>query len=250
MSNTLRKGLVVLLAISEDSSANGLSIKQLAEKTGFPPSTIHRFLRTFMEFKVVDQDPDTKNYRLGPQLLKMGLHVRGILDLHRVAMPVLKELTGRTGEDSYLTVVQGKTGVFLERVEGPSPVKVIELVGKEVPLHRGAARKALLAFMDDDFISAYLKEMAGQPDLRQAYPEKFREELREIRKQGYAVTYGDYLDHATGIAAPVRDFSGCVQASIGIIGVKNHFTGDRLPVLVGEVKRAADNLSQKLGFLK
>jgi DNA-binding IclR family transcriptional regulator len=246
MSNTLRKGLIVLQAISEKGSENGLSIRELFHLTGFPPSTIHRFLQTFKEFGIVEQDPETKNYRLGPQLLKMGLQVRGMLDLRKAALPVLKELTLCTGEDSYLTVVQGKMGVFLERFEGPYPVKVMELVGKEVPLHRGAARKALLAFMDDDFIQLYIKEMTE--DQESLNPEMLLEEIKKIREQGYAITYGDYLDHGVGIAAPVYDFSGSVRASIGIIGIESRFPEDRLPVLIREVKRAAETLSRKLGY--
>ncbi|MEW5898031.1 MAG: IclR family transcriptional regulator [Bacillota bacterium] len=250
MSNTLRKGLEILLAISAEGTENGLSIKELAGRTGFPPSTTHRLLQTFKEFGVVEQDPGTKNYRLGPQLLKLGLQVKGMLDLRKAALPVMKELTSRTGEDSYLTVAQGRMGVFLERVEGPHPVKVIELVGKEMPLHSGAARKALLSFMDEEFIRAYLTELAAQEEFRNVSPRLLSEEINRIREQGYAISYGDYLDYGIGVAAPVRDFSGAVRASLGIIGLKNRLNGDRLPVLIREVKYAAAYLSQKMGYLK
>lgn len=246
MSSALHKALEVLLVISEEGAKDGLSIKQLAELTGFPPSTVHRFLQVFKEFGIVEQDPETKNYRLGPQLLRMGLQVRGLLDLREAALPVLKELTARTGEDSYLTVVQGKMGVFLERVEGPHPVKVIELVGKEMPLHRGAARKVLLSFMDDDFIQAYLreiKETQGAPN-----PADLLEEIKKIREKGYAVSRGDYLNYGIGIAAPVRDFSGTVKASIGIIGIKERLTDEQLNWLIQEVKEAARKLSRKMGY--
>jgi len=248
MSNTLRKGLEILLAISAEGTENGLSIKEMAGRTGFPPSTTHRLLQTFKEFGVVEQDPGTKNYRLGPQLLKMGLQVKGMLDLRKAALPVLKELTARTGEDSYLTVAQGRMGVFLERVEGSHPVKVIELVGKEMPLHSGAARKALLSFMEEEFIRAYLAEITARGEFKNVSPRLLAEEIAGIREQGYAVSYGDYLDYGIGIAAPVYDFSGAVRASLGIIGLKNRFNGDRLPVLIQEVKNAAACLSRKMGY--
>ena len=247
MSNTLRKGLEILLAISAEGTENGLPIKELAARTGFPASTVHRLLQTFKEFGVVDQDPDTKNYRLGPQLLRLGLQVKGMLDLRKAALPVLKELTARTGEDSYLTVAQGRMGVFLERVEGPHPVKVIELVGKEMPLHSGAARKALLSFMDEQFIRTYLEELAGGEEIKSVDPRLLAEEISRIREQGYAVSYGDYLDHGIGIAAPVSDFSGEVIASVGIIGLRNRLNGDGLPGLIREVKGAAAHLSRKMG---
>ncbi|MGQ9826215.1 MAG: IclR family transcriptional regulator [Desulfotomaculales bacterium] len=248
MSSTLRKGLEILLAISEEGTENGLSISRLTGLTGFPPSTVHRLLQTFREYEVVEQVPETKNYRLGPKLLKMGLQVRGMLDLRRAALPVMRELTARTGEDSYLTVAQGKMGIFLERVEGPHPVKVIELVGKEMPLHTGAARKALLSFMDGRFLRSYLADLALKQGPGSFDPEKLREEIRKIRKQGYAVSYGDYLEYGVGVAAPVRDFSGAVRASVGVIGLKSRLNGERLPFLIKAVKQAAADLSRRMGY--
>jgi DNA-binding IclR family transcriptional regulator len=248
MSSTLRKGLEILFTISGEGTEDGLSISRLTALTGFPPSTVHRLLQTFREYGVVEQVPETKNYRLGPQLLKMGLQVRGMLDLRRAALPVMRELTARTGEDSYLTVAQGKMGVFLERVEGPHPVKVIELVGREMPLHTGAARKALLSFMDGRFIRAYLDELASREEPGTFDPEKLRKEIAKIRKQGYAVSYGDYLEYGVGIAAPVHDFSGSVRASVGVIGMKSSLNGERLPFLISEVRRAAAELSRKMGY--
>ncbi|HHW43514.1 MAG TPA: IclR family transcriptional regulator [Desulfotomaculum sp.] len=247
MSNTLRKALEVLLTISERECSDGFSLSELVSATGFPPSTIHRFLQTFKEFGMVEQDRDTRNYRLGPQLLRMGLRVRGMLDLRKLAMPLLQELTSRTGEDSYLTIVQGKMGVFLERVEGPHPVKVIELVGREMPLHRGAARKVLLSHMDDDFIRLYLAEMINNEEYKDLNPGELLSEIEKIREQGYAVSHGDYLEYGTGIAAPVRDFSGSVRASIGIISTRDCCT-EKLLTLIREVKDCALTLSRKMGY--
>lgn len=249
MSNSLRKGLSLLQIISENAGSTGLPIRELARISGFPPSTVHRLLQTFREFDVLEQDPSTQNYRLGPQLLIMGLQVRGWLDINKVALPVLQNLTEITEEDSYLTVAKGESGIFLERVEGPYPVKVIETFGSMVPLHCGAARKVLLSFMDDDFINNYLKQnLSKYTENTITDPDRLFKEIEVIRKHGYALSCREYLEHASGVAAPVRDFTGTVRASVGIIGLYARFSEERMPKLIESVKQAAGRLSKKLGY--
>ncbi|MCL5935188.1 MAG: IclR family transcriptional regulator [Firmicutes bacterium] len=198
---------------------------------------------------MLEQDPVTQNYCLGPQLLLMGLQVRGWLDINKVALPVLQHLTKITEEDSYLTVAQGESGIFLDRVEGPYPVKVIETFGSKVPLHCGAARKVLLSFKDDDFIKNYLNQsLFKYTENTITDPDRLFREIEEIRKHGYALSCCEYLEHASGVAAPVRDFTGTVRASIGIIGLSDRFSEEKIPKLIESIKQAAGRLSKKLGY--
>lgn len=248
MSNSLRKALYILLTLSDNAGRGGLPIRDLSRLSKLPPSTVHRLLQTFREFDILEQDPATQNYRLGPRLILMGMQVRGWMDIRKMALPVLQDLTDRTGEDSYLTVAQGDLGVFVERVEGPHPVKVLETFGSRVPLHCGASRKAILAFKEDDWIQKYigrgLVKLSGNTITR---PAGLLKEIESIRGRGFAVSRSEYLDHAVGVAAPVRDYTGAVIASVGVILLDARFDGERLPALAGLVLEAAGGMSRKLG---
>ncbi len=249
MSNSLRKALSILLIISEKAGRNGLPIRDLARLSKLPPSTVHRLLQTFKEFDILDQDPATQNYRLGPQLLVMGMQARGWMDLRNTAMPVLQDLTEQTREDSYLTVDQGNLGIFIERVEGPYPIKVLETFGSQVPLHCGASRKAILAFKDDDWIRRYIdRGLVKFTENTITRPDVLLREIETIRRDGYAVSFCEYLEHAVGVAAPVRDYTGSVIASIGVIVLAMRFSEERKPELVNQVKAAAGRLSRKMGY--
>lgn len=249
MGSSLRKSLNLLIILSDYAKPEGLSIKELSNLSQMPPSTVHRFLQVFKEFDLVAQDLVSKNYMLGSKLLKLGMQVRGSVDLRKVAIPILEKLAKSTGEDSYLTILSGNNGVFIEKVEGSHSAKIIENFGTEVPLHCGANRLALLSFQDDKFIENFLSsELKSYTDQTITDPEKLKVEIRKIREQGYAISYGGYVKYGCGIAAPVRDAYGQVISSLGIIGFENRFSVGKIAKMTKEVKKAARKLSNKLGY--
>jgi DNA-binding IclR family transcriptional regulator len=54
-------------------------------------------------------------------------------------------------------------------------------------------------------------------------PEKFLNEMRHIRRVGYAVNYGEWRDSVYGVASAITDSSGCVIAAIGVSGPADRF---------------------------
>ena len=78
------------------------SIAELSESTGLPPSTIHRILQTFCEKKYVIRDEHAHTYQLGPALISLGRAAADNVRIQDAALPILKNLSYCTREDSYL----------------------------------------------------------------------------------------------------------------------------------------------------
>ena len=132
------------------------SIAELSESTGLPPSTIHRILQTFCEKKYVIRDEHAHTYQLGPALISLGRAAADNVRIQDAALPILKNLSYCTREDSYLIIQVGDKGLVLDKTDGPNHLKVVEEFGYEMDLHCGAIRKALLAFQSDEYIRRYL----------------------------------------------------------------------------------------------
>ena len=128
------------------------SIAELSESTGLPPSTIHRILQTFCEKKYVIRDEHAHTYQLGPALISLGRAAADNVRIQDAALPILKNLSYCTREDSYLIIQVGDKGLVLDKTDGPNHLKVVEEFGYEMDLHCGAIRKALLAFQSDEYI--------------------------------------------------------------------------------------------------
>lgn len=226
------------------------SIAELAEAIDLPPSTVHRILQTFCEKKYVIRDERSHTYRLGPALIPLGKAAARGIRLQDAAHPILTALSAATQEDSYLIIPVGNKGLVIEKVDGPNHLKVVEEFGYEMYLHCGAIRKVLLAYQSPSFIEQYLKNVIIHDHaFPQTRPADLRKELDSIRRSGYAITYGDYVNDAAGIGAPVFNSSGELAGSIGIIAPTIRIDSEEaLHLQLEHVLRFAKELSADLGY--
>lgn len=249
MIQSLLRSLELLEVLGEKNRS--FSIAELSEAVDLPPSTVHRILQTFCEKWYVVRDERSHTYQLGPALIPLGKAAARGIRLQDAALPVLTELTTATGEDSYLVIPVGNKGLVVQKIDGPSHLKVVEEFGYELSLHCGAIRKVLLAFQSPEFIENYIETVVGnERTFPQVSPEELRRELDSIRKNKYAVTRGDYVSDAVGIGAPVFDSEGKLAASIGVIAPESRIPD---PIFLKEqcskVRRYAAELSADLGYV-
>ncbi|MBQ7797402.1 MAG: IclR family transcriptional regulator [Lachnospiraceae bacterium] len=249
MIQSLLRSLELLEVLKERNRS--FSIAELADTMNLPPSTVHRILQTFCEKKYVIRDERSHTYRLGPALIPLGKAASKGIRLQDAAKPVLAALSEQTGEDVYLIIQVGSKGLVIEKVDGPSHLKVVEEFGYEMHLHCGAIRKVLLAFQSPNFIDEYFQNIIMQdkafPYVR---PADLRAELDKIKAEGIAISRGDYVTDAIGIGAPVFNADGDICASIGIIAPELRITTpEYLANLQAQVKRYAVELSYDLGYM-
>ncbi|RLE08759.1 IclR family transcriptional regulator, partial [Candidatus Aerophobetes bacterium] len=79
-------------------------------------------------------------------------------------------------------------------------------------------------------------------------PEVLKQELKEIRKRGYAI---DNMEHEEGIrcvGAPIRNHRGEVFAAISVSGPSQRFSLSRIEVMAKLVIKAAKEISKKMGY--
>ena len=201
----------------------------------------------FRERRYCDQHAHT--YQLGPALISLGRAAADNVRIQDAALPILKNLSYCTREDSYLIIQVGDKGLVLDKTDGPNHLKVVEEFGYEMDLHCGAIRKALLAFQSDEYIRRYLYTRLNRPEaFPKADPAELAEELRTIREKGIAVSHGEYVPDAVGIGAPIYGIDGRISASVGIIAPYSRIEDDtHLLHLQEQVRHSAAELSYYMG---
>lgn len=248
MIQSLLRSMEILEVLKEKNRS--FSIAELAEAIDLPPSTVHRILQTFCEKKYVIRDERSHTYRLGPALIPLGKAAARGIRLQDAAHPILASLSEKTAEDAYLVIPVGNKGLVIEKVDGPNHLKVVEEFGYEMYLHCGAIRKVLLAYQSSAFIDEYIKNIIVHDHaFPQARPEELKTELDKIRHSGYAITYGEYVNDAVGIGAPVFNSDGELAGSIGIIAPMIRINNeDLLQSQLEHVQKFAGQLSSDLGY--
>lgn len=247
MVQSVKRALSLLQILS--NSSKKCSLAELSAQADIPPSTVHRLLQTLKEVNFVTQDVSTSQYYLGSALISLGIEATNYLDIRKIAHSILIELANDTEEDAYLSMADGNYGVLIESVSGPHPLKVIGSALARVPLHCGAARKILLAYKSDIFISNYIdRKLEQYTENSITDPRKLLLQLEEIRMNGYALSIGEHLKDATGISAPVFDSLGNSIAAIGIMGPSIRITENKYSHIIHLVKKHAQELSMALGY--
>jgi DNA-binding IclR family transcriptional regulator len=98
----------VCRVIEEMKDCKSISINELARKTSLLPSDIHRILTSLRASEFVDQDPETRQYRLGLALLRVGLSAFQRNQFREKAHPALMRLSQETGATVHLGILDEK----------------------------------------------------------------------------------------------------------------------------------------------
>ena len=183
-ATTLAKGLQILQAFS--ASDRALGNRELARRTGMPPSTVARMTFTLTQLGFLQQLRPEDSYRLGPAVMALGYTARAGLSFLPTAEPLMQELADEVGALVALAMRDGDAAM-LTRCWRPRNTPTIWLTeGHRLPLERSSAGRAILA------------GQARQP----GEPEQVRKDRTALQSRGFVVSLGQWNEHINACAVP------------------------------------------------
>lgn len=222
-----------------------LSAVDVASELSVARSTAYRYLVTLGSAGYVEEDP-SGGFRLGLKVFELARLARTSYGLSAIALPVLADLSSKTGETALLTRRSGPRAVCLEKSEPPEPrLRVSYERGSVLSLNAGASAWVLLAW-EDPQVAARLLSDEPLPTFTETTVtdlSAIAELLAGIRRDGYAVTRGQLDADAIGIAAPVRDDQNRVVAGVSIVATARRVPPARKGELIAAVVAAAEAIS-------
>lgn len=217
-SQTLARGLRALELVA--TARDGATILEVAGQLDVHRSIASRLLATLADFRLVVRGGDGR-YRTGSGLaaLAAGIHTT----LRAAAEPVMRELAEQLGATVSLLVVEGSEAVALSVVEPPNASYVLSFkTGSRHPIGRGSAGLALLA---------------AQPPLAEE-----GDEVAQVRRQGYAATFGEVEPGAYGVAVPLAVGAGLPPACLNLITYRADLAESAPEPLLAAAERLATAL--------
>ncbi|MEA5060776.1 MAG: IclR family transcriptional regulator [Clostridia bacterium] len=225
-----------------------ISLSKLATCLNIPKTTLLRLLNTLGSHGMVQQDPITKNYRLGWALIYMGGAAAKLFDLSKITHPYLERLSQETGESASLVRLRKNYAVYVDRVSSNNIIRGGLGVGAELELHVSAAGKMLLSTLPDDDIRRFFKRypLTVHTEKTITSLDAICAEIVRVRKQGYAMDDEEGEIGARCIAAPITDWAGNITAALSITGPTNRLSTEKIPYYIETVCRIAREASDKL----
>ena len=242
---SVERALDILEFVSR--SEGELGVSEIGTATGLSAGTAHRLLATLGSRGYVHRNKDTRRYTLGLKSLAMATVTRERVGA--TSRPFLEELAQVSQETANLTILEGNSAMYIEQATPPTRMlRIFTEPGNRVSLHACGSGKVLLAYQPPRLLDLLVERLDPVRYTASTItdPGQLRSELQQIRRQGYAVDYGEQEDGVRCIAAPVFGADGEIFAAMSISGPSSRLEGQRSESLIPDLKRISKALTGKL----
>lgn len=244
---TVDKALFVLDFFTVDHPEWRLS--DLARASGIDKATTMRVLASLAARGFVQQDEVSRRYRLGHAVLRLARVREASFPVGAVLQPIVTELAEATGETGHASIRSGSGLVTVAIAEPGRATRVFVDPVQPLPFHATASGLVYLSRLPEPEIWALL----GRLD-REAFTQgtpvaesDLRSRLDEARRAGFAIARGTFEGEVTGIAAPVFDGRGAVEAVVAAACMTSRMNPEGEAAIAVEVRRAAAAATRALG---
>jgi IclR family transcriptional regulator, acetate operon repressor len=226
-----------------------LTLAELVRQVGLNKTTTYRLLTALEAEGLLQRGSNGEGYRLGPELLALGSRALGASDLRLASRSELHALAQATRETATIEVLVGDQALILDEAVGSHVIGAMPSIGTRWPAHATSTGKALLAFLPEPELAAYLAEPKAALTPRTiTEPQALRRELQRVRERSFATNNEELEPGFVAVAVPVRAQDGRVMAALGIGGPRVRLSPERLGEVAKHLRPAAARLESRLGY--
>jgi IclR family transcriptional regulator, acetate operon repressor len=234
---TVRNAVLLLDLLTDGPAYQPLTA--LAERSGLSIPTVHRLLRSLVHADLVEQDPQTSRYSLGPEVARLSQRYLGRLPILGALSPYLISLRDTLGATVHVAVLVRDSVVYVDRVDAGDggPYRDSHRVSDALSTASG---RLLAARASDEVWKRCLE----------GYDEPLEGSTDELRAQwataGHLHSPQVAMGSAAEVAVPVVDASGVLVATLAAT-VGPHSPQARIEEMAGHLARAATAAGRTLG---
>lgn len=178
----------------------------------------------------------------------MAWSVLSRFEVLSIAPPYLRRLAEATQQAVNLTIRHKSEILGVQHISRPNAPRGVDWKDRRMPLHKGAAGKALLAHLEDAEIRTHLEEItnAGVPvDVPLLWTE-----IKQIRNDRFSVNRAELDPNTFAVGAPIFDAGGKCCASVSVAGDRLDFSEGRILEFARLVTTTGDAISTQLGYAR
>jgi len=251
--NTIGKAISVFETIQ--SARRPLSIKEISEAMGLNKSSLHHHIKTLTEFGYLQQNPESRKYDIGLNLVRVGQAYLQRLDVRERGHLFLEQLSGQLNETVHMLVLDQHQAVYVDKVDvqrSPGSLQCSSYIGMRTNVHSTASGKVLLSNLESTTLTRILSSLE-LPSITQhtlTNLAALESELTLTKDRGYGL---DLQENGLGlqcVAVPILNLhSQCIAA----ISASTLVSKTSQETLEGEVleklKETGMKISTAMGYI-
>jgi DNA-binding IclR family transcriptional regulator len=233
--------------------AGPMSLKDLAAEAGLPPARAHPYLVSFGKLRLIEQDPASGRYALGPAALQVGLTALYQLDPIRSASPVAEQLAASTGYAVALALWGNFGPTIVRMIEARQPLLIAMRAGTVMSVLGTATGRAFAASMPTQRVASALAGALGDPPLKTRRLGKEDTEVielarRDLKRYGLVRAEGRPIPGINAFSAAALNHDGEPALVITALGREDDFSTDWDSQAADAVRHSAAEISTRLGW--
>lgn len=229
-----------------------VSTADIVTALGIPKTTAHRLVSNLEEFGFLEHGMERGRYQVGPRLLELATNILAASTSHGPIHALLMELSRRTAETTSLGVMRGSEVVYIDSAIGNSPLTLNFQKGHRAPAHCTSSGRVFLANMEKKQLDAYMLSGPWEPITPYTIvdPDRLRQEIDQVRKQGFATNDSEFAIGVVGAAVPIAGPNGRIMACLSISAPKARKSLEEVKLLVPMMEAAALRITKILTVLE
>jgi len=243
LNNSIIKAVTILNCFSYDKPR--LRLKDVSVLTGINQPTAYRLLNTLKECSLIEQHEN--EYSLGRGFLKYEGIVLSSMEIRRICLPYIEELSNNLKINVNLAVLDDNEVIYVARAETSYCVYGYFHLGMRRPINCTALGKVLIC-KSPEIVSEVFKRGVRRYTLNTIIDEgKYLEEIEKVRLQGYGVDFEEWSNGINCIAAPICDSTGAIVAGISISGPTSIYSREKILEYVPLLFEYSNRISARMG---
>lgn len=244
---TITKAVTLLNHFSSDRAEIGLA--SFVRLTGGDKATVRRHLQELEENGYLEQNPETRKYRLGPAILRLAAVRETSFPLRTFIRPIVHGMAETLGELVHAALLQGDV---MSTVYSADPkvhgTRVIFDESEMLPLHATASGLAMLAFGPESAVDYAIAQdrksyapntVIGKSDLLHL--------VRQTQAQGYSFSDQYFTNDIQSHGMPFFGPKGTAVGTLAVPVPAGRLTPDLRDRIIDELRRGCAAITHALG---
>ena len=213
---TVQNALGLLNLFSPSQPEIGLT--QFKNLSGFDKGTTNRYLKSLKSLGFLEQNSDTKAYRLGPAIVRLAAIREQTFPISRIAEIHVTELARQTGELVHASLYTDAGMSSLYHFDGGiSGARVGFDPAEILPLHATSSGIAILAFGAPEILTTLSKSKLQKfTDKTDTDIDVLRQIINVARDLGFSHMSQSYEAEVTSVALPFFNGSGHAIGTVSV----------------------------------
>ncbi|TAL37031.1 MAG: IclR family transcriptional regulator [Spirochaetes bacterium] len=228
---------------------NSIGITEFAQKMKLPKTTIQGIVQTLAALHMLERDPASAKYRLGPMLFQLGMKYATNLDFVNITRGWVERLCYQYRQPVNVGMMVGDRVILVLRVEPENRFMVFPQVGSVLPAHSTSIGKMLLAHIDDARREELLRDYRFEGLTLNTITDRtsFIRELERVRSEGVSFDDQENIMGLSGVGAPLYNHTGQVVAAFALTG-DTAVINEKRADIIDTIKSISKIVSDQLGY--